>query len=175
VVGYFAASQGIGSLFTALGINVQSFVFFLIAFMVTVYIVGRWVFPPLNRALDAKREELEAAARHEDESKKVLENAEKSASELLTNARKSADEIIATAHADAASQLDAARRKATEQTERIVSEAREQLDRDVQVARRELKTETAKLVAGATENVLDRKLDDKSDAALIGRSLEEAK
>jgi F-type H+-transporting ATPase subunit b len=150
-------------------------VFFLIAFMVTVYVVGRWVFPPLTKALDAKREELEAASRHEDESKKVLETAEKSAAELLSKARQSADEIIAAAHADAASQLDAARKKATEQTGRIVSEAREQLDRDVQVARGELKTETAKLVAGATESILDHKLDEKGDAALIGRSLEEAK
>jgi F-type H+-transporting ATPase subunit b len=169
---YVASSGGIGSLFTALGINLESFTFFLIAFLITAYCVGRWVFPPLNKALDAKREELEAAARHEDESKKALEKAEASAADILSQARKSADEIIATAHADAAAQIDAARLKATEQTERIVSEAREQLGRDVQSARRELKTETAKLVAGATENILGEKLDTKNDAALIGRSLE---
>lgn len=169
---FLADSQGIGALFTALGINLQSFTFFLIAFLVTVWVVGKWVFPPLNKALDAKREELLAAARHEDESKKALEKAEKSADELLIKARSSADEIIATAHADAAAQIDAARLKATEQTERIIGEAREQLGRDVQAARRELKSDTAKLVASAAESILNEKLDSKNDAALIGRSLE---
>jgi F-type H+-transporting ATPase subunit b len=157
---------------TALGLNLQTFTLDLIAFLVTAGVVGKWVFPPLTRALDAKKDELEATAKHELDAKKALEQAEKSAAQTLVKARESADEIIAGAHADAAAQIEAARVKAEAQTERMISEAREQLARDVQQARGELKSETAKLVAGAAENLLGEKLDPQHDAALIGRSLE---
>jgi len=167
-----AETSGTGGLLTALGLNLQTFVLDMIAFLVTAWVVGKWVFPPLTRALDAKKDELEATAKHEQAAKLALEEAEKSAARTLTKARESADEIIAGAHADAAAQIEAARKKAEAQTERMVREAREQLARDVQQARSELKTETAKLVAGATENLLGEKLDPKHDAALIGRSLE---
>ena len=157
---------------SALGLNLQTFIFDLVAFLLTAWVVGKWVFPPLTRALDAKKDELEATARHETDAKKALEQAEKSAVQTLTKARESADEIMAAAHADAAAQLEAARSKAEAQTDRMISEARDQLTRDVQKARGELKAETAKLVAGAAENLLGEKLDSKHDAALIGKSLE---
>jgi F0F1-type ATP synthase membrane subunit b/b' len=80
--------------------------------------------------------------------------------------------VLAAAKADSSAQLEAARVKASEQAERIVAESREQLARDVLAARKELKTETAKLVAAATEAVLSEKLDEPGDGALITRSLE---
>ena len=175
-ISYFLMAEASGGgLFTSLGLNLQTFIFDLVAFLVTAWVVGRWVFPPLTRALDAKKGELEATARHEAEAKKALEAAEKSAAQTLAKARESADEIIATAHADAAAQLDAAREKAGAQTERMINEARDQLSRDVQKARGELKSETARLVADATENLLGEKLDAKHDTALISRSLETEK
>ena len=170
---FLLADSGLGGLFTALGLNWQTFILDLIAFLVTAWIVGEYVFPPLTKALDAKREELEAAARMEKQSEAKLAEAEKSAAGVLNKARTSADEIIATAHADAAAQLEAARARAKEQSDRLVAEAREQLARDVSQARRELKGETAKLVVQATERLLDEKLDSKHDEGLIKRSLEE--
>lgn len=170
-----AETSGSGGLFTSLGLNLQTFIFDLVAFLLTAWVVGKWVFPPLTRALDAKKDDLEATARHESDAKKALEEAEKAAAHTLVKARESADEIIAAAHADAATQLEAARAKAEAQTERMISEARDQLTRDVQKARGELKAETAKLVAGATENLLGEKLDTKHDTALISRSLEAEK
>jgi F-type H+-transporting ATPase subunit b len=169
---FLMADSGFAGLFTALGLNRQAFLLNTAAFLVTAYIVGRFVFPPLTRALDAKKDELEATARHEQDAQAALEKAEKKAADLIAAARVSADEIIATAHADAAEQLDEARAKAAAQTERIVAESREQLDRDVQAARRELKADAAKLVASAAGTLIGEKLDDKRDAAIIGRSLE---
>lgn len=165
------SSGGIGSLFTALGLNVQALVLNALAFLVIVWLLGKYVYPHLIKALDAKKDELEAATRLENEAKLSLEKAEKSAAEVLSEARKSADEIIDSAHASAAEQLEDARKKAAAQAERLVSEAREQLARDVQQARQALKDDTTKLVAMATETILDEKLDDTKDAALIRRGL----
>jgi F-type H+-transporting ATPase subunit b len=169
---FLIANSGFAGLFTALGLNWQAFLLNTAAFLVTVYIVGRWVFPPLTRALDAKKEELEATARHEHDAQSALQKAQMSAADVIAKARVAADEIIATAHTDAAEQLDAARAKATAQTERVIAEGREQLARDVLAARKELKADTAKLVASAAGTLINEKLDEKRDAGIIGRSLE---
>jgi F-type H+-transporting ATPase subunit b len=163
--------SGIGALFTALGLNLPALLFNAAAFLLVVAVLGKYVYPHLIKALDAKKDELEATARHEQEAKKALDAAEAKASEALNEARTAADEILASAKADATAQIEAARTKAAEQAERLVAEAREELARDI-TARRELKTETAKLVAAATEAVLDEKLDGDRDTKLINRSLE---
>jgi F-type H+-transporting ATPase subunit b len=172
---FIMADSGLGGLFNALGLNLPAFLLNLAAFIVTAWVVGKYVFPPITKALDAKREELEAAVRLEADANKKLETAGSEAAGLIRQARDEADTIIATAKADAAGAIEVARKRAGEQGERLVAEAREQLARDVLTARRELKIETARLVAGATEAVLDEKLDSKHDAALVARSLEEVK
>jgi F-type H+-transporting ATPase subunit b len=165
-------SGGIGSLFTALGLNAQLLVVNLVAFLLVAWILGKFAFPSLIKALDAKKDELEAAARQEREAAVKLEAASKQADQVVGEARQAADEILASAKADAAAQIDAARTKATEQGERLIAEAREQLSRDVLAARKELKAETAKLVADAAGMVLNQKLDGQADRDLIDRSLE---
>jgi F-type H+-transporting ATPase subunit b len=92
---------------------------------------------------------------------------------LVQEARAAADELRAVSKTEAEEQLEKTRAKAHAQAERIVSEAREQLNRDIEAARRQLRTETAKLVAEATETLLNEKLDQSRDAALIGRALED--
>ncbi|MDB5179359.1 MAG: atpF [Patescibacteria group bacterium] len=164
--------SGIGALFTALGLNVPALVFNAGAFLLVVAVLGKYVYPHLIKALDAKKEELEATSRMEQEAKKVLDKAEDKAGQVVNEARTAADEILASAKADAAAQIEAARAKATEQAERLVAEAREQLSRDVMAARKELKSETARLVAAATAAVLKEKLDSSRDSELIARSLE---
>jgi F-type H+-transporting ATPase subunit b len=170
-----ADSGGIGGLFQALGLNWQAFLLDLAAFLVTAYIVGKYVFPPLTKALDAKKAELEAAVRLEQEAGAKLDQASKEAAAVIKEARAAADEIASTAKTDSAKQLEVARQRAQEQGERLVAEAREQLARDVLTARKELKGETAALVAEATGAVLGEKLDGQKDGALISRSLEKAK
>jgi F-type H+-transporting ATPase subunit b len=170
--GEAGGSGGFGALFTALGLNVPALILNSLAFLVVVWVLGKFVYPTLIKAIDAKKDEYEAAARMEAEAKKALDGAEAKAEAAIKEARQAADEILATAKADATAQIEAARAKAGEQAERIVAEAREDLARDITAARRELKAETAKLVAAATEAVLDEKLDGKGDSELINRSLE---
>jgi F-type H+-transporting ATPase subunit b len=166
------SAGGIGALFTALGLNLPALILNMLAFLVIVWVLGKFVYPTLIKALDAKKDEYEAAARMEAEAKTALAGAEDKANQALTEARRAADEILASAKADATAQIEAARTKATEQAERLVAEAHEQLNRDILTARKELKSETAKLVAGATGAVLKEKLDSSRDAELINRSLE---
>lgn len=168
------SASGVGALFEALGLNIQSLIVNSVAFLLVVWVMAKWVFPPLTKALDAKRDELDAALRLEREASTKLDEAKAQAGKLIEQARLEANEVLAAAKSDATTQLEAAHKKAAAAAERSVQEAREQLARDVLTARRDLKAETAKLVASATEAVLNEKLDDDRDGKLIAKSLERA-
>jgi F-type H+-transporting ATPase subunit b len=167
-------SAGISGLFTALGIDWRSLILDALAFLITMAILAKFVYPILIKALDAKQDELEAATRLEKQAKSDLETAQKEITKLMEEARKSADEVLANAKTEAANATKVSSQHAAEQAERIVAEAHEQLKRDVRVARETLKTDTVHLVASATETLLGEKLNATTDAKLINKSLEQA-
>jgi F-type H+-transporting ATPase subunit b len=165
------ADSGIGGLFSALGLNWESFLLNMAAFLVTAYVIGKYIYPPLSKALDAKKDELEAAVRLEKEAGGKLDEAKLEAAQIVRRARGEADEILAMTRDQANTQLDEAKTKAQAAADRTVADARDQLARDVRIARDELRADTAKLVAGATEAVIGEKLTSKEDNALVTKSL----
>lgn len=166
---------GLGSLFSALGLNWQALILNAIAVLIVVWVLGRFVFPTLIKALDAKREELEAATRHEQAARTALDEAAAQAAALIAQARTAADEVGAEARLEAADFIRSATAKAEVQSRRIVEDGRAQLAHDVAQARQSLKVETSRLVASATETLIGEKLDAKGDQVLIGRALEETR
>lgn len=170
-----AAEPASGGLVGALGLDLRSLILNSLAFFVILAILARYVYPVLLKALDAKRDQLLAAAKADADAKDALAQAESKARTLLHEARRSADEVLGNAKSESDELLAQARSKADEQAGRITREAREQLGIDVEAARRALKVETARLVAQATATILDEKLDDKRDSDLVGRSLKGAK
>jgi len=170
-----AAESSSGGLLGALGINWRSLLLNTLAFFVILAILRKFVYPALTRALDAKQDELMAAAKAELDAKEHLSEAERTSEELIKQARVAADEVLASAKAESTQLVDDARTKAQSQADRIVAEAHDQLIIDVEKARHALKVETAHLVAKAAESILEAKLDESKDAELIKRSLEKVR
>lgn len=167
-----AAEGASPGLFEALGINVQMLIQQSIAFLILVFILAKFVYPHLLKAIDNRREAIEEGLKEAQESQKALEEAEARVSDMLKDARKEADEVIKRSQKEAATLVADAETKAKQRAERLVADARTQLEADVNAARQALKAETIKLVAGATEKIIGEKLDTSKDAALIARSLE---
>ncbi len=166
------ADAASGGLLGALGIDWKALLLNIIAFLIIVWLLGKYVYPVLNKALDAKANELTAATKMQSQAAAELAKAEQERHAILGAAQVSADELIDAAKAEAAETVTAARTRAASEADRIVTESREQLTKDVASARRTLRAETAALVAQATETVLGDKLDGAGDSALIKRSLE---
>ncbi len=162
-------------LFQALGIQWQLFVEQGIAFLILVAILGKFVYPALTKAIDDRRNAIEAGLAEAKESQEALEKAEAKVAELLEQARKDADDILARTHQEAASTVAEAETKAKARAEQIIADAREQLNVDISKAREALKRDTIELVALATERIISEKLDDKKDAQLVHKALAEEK
>jgi F-type H+-transporting ATPase subunit b len=165
------ASESSPGLFEALGLDVKLLVEQTLAFLILVAILAKFVYPALIKAVEARRDQIEAGMQEAKQAEEALVKAEEKVAELMAEARKEADEILARSHTEATTMVADAEEKAKTRAEQIVADARNQLDTDVRKAREALKAETIKLVALATEKVVTEKLDDKKDASLIKGAL----
>lgn len=165
------AAEESQSLFTALGIDVTLLIEQTIAFLILVFLLAKFVYPALIKAVDGRREQIEAGIKEARQAEESLAKAEAKVSDMLAEARKEADDILARTQREAASVVSDAEDKAKTRAEQIVADARQQLELDVTKAREALKKDTIELVALATERVVGEKLDVAKDAALVKRAL----
>ena len=164
-----------GDIFTALGINWELLILQIVAFLILVWLLGKFVYPLLMKSVDERQKNIEEAAKAAKKAQESAAESEAETAELLAVARKEAAEIVATAKSEAADIVRTSEEKARTTAEKIVADAHAQVSKDIEKARRELHDETLELIALATEKIVRKKLDKKSDEALIVEALKEAK
>ncbi|HSW77558.1 MAG TPA: F0F1 ATP synthase subunit B [Candidatus Chromulinivoraceae bacterium] len=175
ILGQFAEAAPSGDLFTALGIDWKMLVFQLVAFVILVFLLGKFVYPSLMKAVDKRQANIEEAARASESAQKQADKTKTEVEELLKQARQDASSILTTAKEEANAAAERADAKAKARAERIVADAHEQVEKDIVAARKALHNETLTLVALATEKVVGKAMTDKIDEKVIATSLEEAK
>lgn len=161
--------------FEALGINWQLLILQTIAFLVLLWFLGKFVYPPLTRMLDKREADIEAGVKAAQAAEKKAGEAQSEVEKLLKKARTEASDIVATAKEEASATVEAADAKAKTRAERIVADAQEQIEKDVLAARKVLRDETLDLVATATEKVIGKTIDAKADRSVIANAVKEAK
>jgi F-type H+-transporting ATPase subunit b len=173
----FAATEASseGGIFGALGIDVTTLVLQAVAFLILVWLLGKFVYPVLIKTLDERQAKIEESTQAADEAKQAAENAEQEVAKLLVQARKEAKDIVATAKDEATAAIEAAEAKAGTRAEKIVASAKEQIEKDVIAAQKTLHNQTIDLVASATEKILGQSVDGKLDQKVVTRAIEEAK
>ena len=164
-----------GDLLGSLGINWPALLLNAAAFLVVVAILGKWVYPPLVKAIDKKTDELKEAAKLKSGAEAELEAAKLAAHKIVTEGHVAAREIVTGAKAEASTIVETARSQADRQAERIVAEGHEQLSRDTEAARASLAKETRELVASATATLIGAANTPAVDSEVVTRALEEAK
>jgi F-type H+-transporting ATPase subunit b len=168
-----STEEASAGLFEALGLNGKLLIEQGLAFLILVVLLAKFVYPALVKAIDSRRDQIEAGMQEAKQAQEALVVAESKVADLLAEARKEADDIIARTQQEANSMVADAEEKAKTRAEQIVSDARAQLETDIAKARRALKEETIQLVALATEKVVGEKLDERKDAGLIKEALQE--
>lgn len=163
-----------GGLLDMLGIDVWTLVFQIIAFLVLVFVLGKWVYPVFVGIIDKHEESLEASAKAADEAKKAADTAGAEVARLMKEARREAADIIATAKTEASAMIDTAEQKSKKKAETLLATAKDDIEKEMILARKQLHSEMVDLVALATEKVVTASLSDTVDRNLIKASLKEA-
>lgn len=172
-----ASSEAAGqsSALDTLGIDVKQLVFQIIAFGILVFVLAKWIFPVLIRAVDERQATIEKGLNAAKQATDDLEKAEAKIGKMLAEARQESADIVAIAHKEATAMVEEAEAKARKKADHIVAEAKTQLDGEVLRARTALQKETRQLVADATEKIIGQKLTTAADEKLIEKALSEAK
>jgi len=169
------AAETNNDLFGALGIDWRLLVLQVVAFLILVWLLGKFVYPWLMKSVDERQKDIEAAAKAAKKAQESAAESQAETAELLAEARKEAAEIVATAKLEAGEMVSTSEAKAKSTAEKIVADAHAQIEKDIDKARRELHDETLDLIALATEKIVRKKMDKKADEALIADLLKEAK
>lgn len=169
-----SGSSGSGGI-SALGLNVKAFIFQLVAFLIVLLVLKRYVFPRLVTTLEQRRKTLEDSLEHAKQTEQALNNAEKKATQMLAEARVLADEALLEAKKAASAFIAEAESTASTRASLIIKDAEAHLDQEREKLRHELKNELKDLVADATQTIIGKKLDSKSDTELIKSSIKEIK
>lgn len=162
-------------IFSALGIDWRLLVLQIIAFIILVWLLGKFVYPWLMKSVDKRQADIEAAAEAAKEAQSAASDTQEETARLMAEARKEAAEIVSTAKLEASEMSASSEAKARSTAEKIVADAHAQLAKDIEAAKRELHDETLELVAFATSKVIGKTLDKKTDEKLITDALKEAK
>jgi len=169
----FAETAAGGNIFTTLGIDWQLLIFQIVAFLILVWALGKWVYPWLMKSVDECKDAIDASAKAAEEAEKKAEEAQKEVQKLLAEARTEAKDIVATAKDEAAAQVADAEAKAKTRAEKIVKDAHDQLEKDVIAARKALHNDAIELVALATEKVVGKTVSKDIDKKIIASSVKE--
>ncbi|MGI9340419.1 MAG: F0F1 ATP synthase subunit B [Psychrobacter sp.] len=167
-------TEASGDLLGMLGIDIPTLIFQLVAFLILVLVLSKWVYPIFIGIIDKREADIAASVKAADQAKKKAEDAESEVAQILATARSEASEIVVSAKEEANLLVETAEQKAKSKAETIVEAAKADVEKDIAKARESLKTETVQLVAKATELVITEKLTGAKDEALIKKSLEKA-
>ena len=145
----------------------------VVAFVLMILILGRWVYPRVMQAAEARQrqvsEQLAAAERSREEAEQRLRDAEGQ----LQKARGQASEILEGANRSGEQLRADLRARADEEARRITENARREIDAERQKAVDSVRAEVADLVVAATEKVVGQSLDGRQHRQLIDKAITE--
>lgn len=173
---FFAAetAEG-GSPLAALGVDLKSFIFQIITFILVFWLLKRFAFTPISRMLAERRKVIDDGVRMGLRMEKEKEKLDEEVAKTVREARHEADRIIANAHKDAREVVREAEKAAKHRAEVMLADAQERIEEESRQAKRKLEKDIVGLVSEATEAIVHEKVDTKKDAELIDKALKDHK
>ncbi len=167
----FAAEEAGGSPLTALGVDLKSYIFQLITFLLVLAVVKKFAFKPITKMLAERRKTIDEGVKAGLALAKDREKLEKEHAEVIRVARVEADKIVANAHKEARDVVRDAEKAAQRKGDTMLSDAEVRIHEESERAKRALEKDIVGLIAEATEAIVGEKIDTKKDAAIIDKIL----
>src|SRR5581483_7620494 len=162
-----AASSGSFLITPSVGLMIWT----LLLFAISMFILGRWVFPRISEALDRRQHAIEESIDHAEEMRRKADELLEEYRERLREARGQAEQIVDRARKAA----DAHEREATEHAQQRRDQMIEQTKRDIEAETRraiqEIRREVADLTVMATEKVTRKVFNDADQRRLVEDAL----
>ncbi|MEJ2106066.1 MAG: F0F1 ATP synthase subunit B [Acidiferrobacteraceae bacterium] len=139
----------------------------LVAFAFFVWFTMKFVWPPMVKAMEARKKIIADGLAAAEKGQHEEELARHRATEKLKEAKEQAAEIIAGAQKRAAEIVDEAKQSARTEAERIRAAADAEIEQAANQAREQLRGEVVQLAVAGAGKVLKREIDAKANEDLL--------
>jgi F-type H+-transporting ATPase subunit b len=144
-----------------------------ITMMIFVWFCMKFIWPPIIKAIDERREKIADGLAASDRAEKALESANVEAEQQIKEARERAGQIVDQASQRQSQILDQAREEATAERQRQVAAAEADIAQAANQAKEELRTATASLAVLGASKILEKEIDEQAHRELIDRLIAE--
>src|SRR3954469_14709482 len=166
-----AAESGSGNFLVTPEVGLM--IWTLLAFITTLWVLGKYVFPRVQEALDKRQraieEAIEESERARAEAAKLLEEYR----QRLREARTQSEEIVVRARKAAEEHQRETLEAARHQREELLEHTRRDVEAETRRAIQEIRNEVADLTVLATEKVTRKSLDEDDQKRLVEEALRE--
>ncbi|GAW50529.1 ATP synthase subunit b [Nocardioides sp. PD653] len=146
----------------------------LIAFGILLFLLGKYVIPPINRAMTARQDAIRAEFAELDEAKSEAEAAEEEFKSQIADARHEAARIREEAREQGAAIIAEMREQAQTEAARIVEHAHAQVEADRKAAVASLRAEVGTLATTLAGRIVGESLEDEArQSRVVDRFLAE--
>jgi F-type H+-transporting ATPase subunit b len=143
----------------------------LIAFILMILVLGRWVYPRIIAAATERESKIEAGLRMAQEAEERLAKVQEQVEKTLEEARTQARDILNRSHGEATAEAQEVIAKARADAEALIERARAEIGGERDRAILDLRNEVASLVVATTQRLLGDTLDAKAHQRLIDEAL----
>ncbi len=148
-----------------------TFVLELIAFLLVLGFIAKYVLPPLRKAMSEREGSIRNAIQAAEEARREAGELAQQRREALEAARNEARQIVDQASQLADQMREEGRRRGQDEYERLVASAQSEIELERQRARDEVMNQVGDLVLRAAERVVGAGLDDERHRALVDEAI----
>ena len=150
-----------------------TFVVELVAFLIVVFLLAKYVLPPLNRIMEERQATIRQALTDAEEAKRRAAEAEEEYKRIIGEARTQARSVVEEANKMAEQARAERRQQAEAEYERIVGSASADIEAQARRAQEQLRQQAADLAIAVAERVLGEGIDRNAQAGLINRTIDQ--
>jgi F-type H+-transporting ATPase subunit b len=150
-----------------------TFVVELAAFLIVVFVLGKYIIPPINKIMDERQAVIRRALADAEEAKQRAAEAEEEYKRIVGEARTQARSVVEEANKMAELARTERRQQAETEYERIVTSAGAEVEAQTRRAQEELRQQAADLAIAVAEKVLGEGIDRSAQAGFINRAIDQ--
>jgi F-type H+-transporting ATPase subunit b len=139
----------------------------MITFIVLIWFTMKFIWPPLNKAIEERQQKIAEGLAAAEQSQKNLAQAQQSVDAELRTARTKANEIIEQAHQRANQIIDQAKNDAIAEATRQKAVAEAEIVAAANRAKEDLRKQVSALAVTGAEKLLRREIDANAHKALL--------
>ena len=131
----------------------------MITFAILVYVVMKFVWPPLMNAIETRQKEIADGLAAAERGRQELADAEGRKGAILAEARAKSGEMVADSEKRGHLLMETARQEAEAEKARIIESGRREVEAERLAMQREMEGRLGTLIIAGTEHVLRREVD----------------